>query len=67
MRDKTHMESVDRWANYVKNNSGWKKMHTAFINAQFEMALRAIEKIRKQPGGKEKLMKLYKITNEKAL
>ena len=67
MRDKTHMESVERWANYVKNNPDWKRQHTAFINAQIEMARRAIEKIRKQPGGKEKLMKLYNISNRKVL
>ena len=24
-RDKTHIEQVVRWANYVKNNPGWKK------------------------------------------
>jgi len=65
MRDKTHMEQVKRWANYVRNNPDWKKIHTEFINAQFEKAYQAIEKISKMPNGKEKIKKLYGIKNEK--
>lgn len=38
-RDKSHVEQIERWANFVKNNPGkWKKEHTAFINAQINKA-----------------------------
>lgn len=34
-RNKFHIEQLERWANFVKNNPNkWKKEHTAFINAQ---------------------------------
>lgn len=40
MRDKTHIEQVERWAEFVKNNprAVWKPAVDNFINAQFEMA-----------------------------
>ncbi len=63
-RDKTHMESVERWAEYVRNNQDWRKHHNDFINAQYEMAYRAIEKIAKTLNGREKIKKLYGIQNE---
>lgn len=64
MGDKTHMDSVERWANYVKNNPDWKKIYTEFIDAKFEKAYAAIERILKTPNGKIK--KIYNTKNEKA-
>ena len=59
MRDKTHMEHVERWARYVKEHpSEWKKAHTAFINAVYEKAQQALERLAQQPGGKEKIAQL---------
>lgn len=63
MRDKSHEKHLEDWANYVKNNSDWKKIHTKFINAQFEKANDFIKRLIKQKGGKEKLIKLYGIKN----
>ena len=65
MRDKTHMQSVERWAVYVKENPGWKKIHTEFIDSQFEKAYSAIERILKTPNGREKIRKIYGIKNAK--
>lgn len=65
MRDKTHMEFVERWADYVKNNSDWKKIHTEFINSQFKMHDDFIKRLLKEKGGKEKIIKIYKIKNIK--
>ena len=66
MRDKSHMESVERWANFVKNNPDkWKKYHTEFINAQYGMAQDFIKRLAKQPNGKEKIRKIYGINNPK--
>jgi len=45
------MEAVEKWALFVKNNpDNWKKIHTEFINAQFEKAYKAIDKILKEKG-----------------
>lgn len=37
-RDKTHMESVERWAEFVRTHprSEWKPVIDAFINAVYE-------------------------------
>ena len=65
MRDRTHQEHLEQWAEYVKNNPDWKKHHTEFINAQFDKAYQFIERIKKQKGGKEKIVQLYGIKNKK--
>ena len=51
MRDKTHIEQVERWAEFVRNNprKEWKPAVDEFINAQFEMA----EKFHKNLEGTE--------------
>lgn len=61
---KEHLESVRRWANFVKANpKKWKKIHTGFINALFNKHYTFLKKLLKDPNGKEKIIKLYKITN----
>ena len=60
MRDKTHDEFIEKWAKFVKTNPKWRKIHTKFINAQFEMHKQAMKKI-----SKEKIIKIYKINNLK--
>ena len=64
MRDKTHIESVEKWAAYVRTHPDWKKIHTQFVNAQLQKAYDAMHKIAKQPNGKKKLKELYGIQNE---
>ena len=65
MRDKTHDESVERWAEHIKKNPDWKKIHSQFINSQFEKAYSAIKKLSQSKEGREKIKKLYNIKNEK--
>lgn len=61
MRDKTHLQSVEHWAQFVKNNpSKWKKIHTEFIDSQFLKHEEFIKRLLDTKGGKEKLAKLYK-------
>ena len=61
---KEHMEQVERWAHFVKNNPDkWKKIHNQFINDQFEKHRRFVKRILKEKGGFEKLVKLYDIKN----
>ncbi len=57
---KEHLEQVERWAHFVKNNpTKWKKIHTQFIDAIFDKHEQFRKKLLKTPGGKEKLEKLY--------
>jgi hypothetical protein len=64
MRDKTHLEQIKRWAEYVKDNSDWKKKHTEFINAQFEISSRFYKKLAETPEGREKVKELKKTQDE---
>jgi hypothetical protein len=64
MRDKTHDDFIERWVNFMKNNPNkWKKIHTEFINSQFEMHERFLINLLKEKNGKEKIIDLYGIKN----
>ena len=63
MRDSSHSDQIERWARYVKSHPDWKKIHTSFIDAQFEKASSFIEKLAQTKEGQEKLVLLYKIKN----
>ena len=65
MRDKRHAEHIEQWARFVRGGNGWKKVHTEFIDAQFQKAHAFIRRLAKQNGGKEKIIKLYDIKNIK--
>ncbi|MEK6959623.1 MAG: hypothetical protein AABX47_00480 [Nanoarchaeota archaeon] len=65
--DKQRLDQIERWADYVLTNPDWKKHHTEFIDAQFDMARKFWARILSQPGGKKRLRKIYGIENEKAL
>ena len=63
---KDHLEQVERWAHFVKDNPyKWKKIHTEFINSLFKKHYSFREKLLQTPNGKEKLQKLYSIKNKK--
>ncbi len=57
MRSQSHNEFIEKWANFVRQNplGVWKPQHTAFINAQFQMAERFYTQL-----DKEKLEKIKK-------
>jgi hypothetical protein len=63
MRDKTHMEQVEKWAFYVRANPDWKNKHTQFINSLYGKASKFIHALAKQKNGKDKIIKLYGIKN----
>lgn len=65
MRDKTHEDFIERWAEFVKNNSDWKRHQTEFINAQYDKYLRFIKDLSKTKEGQEKIVELYNIKNLK--
>ena len=64
---KDRMKRIEDWANYVRSSNGeWKIFHTEFINAQYHKVYAFIDRLAKQPGGKEKIIELYGIKNPKA-
>lgn len=62
MRDKTHMEQVVRWAEYVRNASReeWKGKLRLFLDAQIIMARRFYKNLEKTESGREILERLKK-------
>ena len=49
------MESVEKWAFFVKNNpKKWKKIHTEFINSQFKKSDDFIKRLLNQKDGIKK-------------
>lgn len=61
-----HLEQVERWANFVKENpKKWRNEHNEFINALFENHYLFMERLLKTSRGKEKIIKLYNIKNKK--
>ncbi len=66
MSRESHMEQVERWAKFVKENPDkWRAEHSRFINAVFDNHYKFIKNLLKTPGGKEKIEKLYNIKNKK--
>lgn len=63
LKDKSHQEHLEKWAHFVRTNPEWKNIHTQFINAQITMAQDFIIRLSRQPGGKEKIIRLYNIKN----
>jgi len=59
-RDKTHMESVEKWANFVKNHhrDEWKPIIDTFINAVYEKADDFYKRLGKTEEGRKILKRL---------
>ena len=59
MRDKSHEEQIERWAEFVKNNpTKWRSKAKPFIDGQILMARRFFNKLAETPEGREKILKL---------
>ena len=59
-----HNDFIERWAKFMKENPDkWKKIHTEFIDAQFEKANNVIKELSKTKQGREKIIKVYNIKN----
>jgi len=59
-RDKTHMEFVERWANFVRNNPRrkWKPRLNEIVDSQFEKTWEFYKNLEKTEKGKEILKRL---------
>jgi len=57
MRDKTHSEFIERWAEFIKSKpqSEWRPKFNEFIDAQFEIAKRFRENMEKTEEGRKAL------------
>ncbi len=59
-------DEIDRWVRYMKDHPNtWKKVHTQFIDAQFEKSRAFVRRLLQEPNGKEKVLRMYNIRNEK--
>ena len=64
VRDPTHVDHIERWAAYMRAHpTEWKRIHTAFIDAQFAKHREVLERLRKLPDGRERIIALYRIGN----
>ena len=65
--DPQRLERIDQWEEFMKTHPDWKKIHSQFINAQFDMAERFWNRMLAEPEGKERLRELYNIKNKRAV
>ncbi|MBS3136431.1 hypothetical protein J4401_05730 [Candidatus Woesearchaeota archaeon] len=57
-------EEIDRWIKFMKEHpKEWKKIHSQFINAQFDKSHMFIERLSKTESGRKKIIAAYKIRN----
>ena len=59
MRDKSHIEQVERWAEFVRENPNqWKCKLKPFIDSQIMIARRFYKKLSESDEGKEIIQRL---------
>lgn len=60
MRDKTHNEQIERWADYVRETPKevWKLKFNEFIDSQFDMADKFRAKLKTSERGREILKEM---------
>ncbi len=63
---KNHDDFIQRWVTFMeKHPQQWKKIHTEFVNSQFENHASFLKRLLKEPTGKETIVALYGIQNVK--
>lgn len=64
MRDKTHIEEIERWANFVRENPGkWKAKLKPFLDAQILISRRFYKKLLETEEGRKKLRELRRMNS----
>jgi hypothetical protein len=60
MRNKTHIEQVERWAEFIRDKplEEWKPKFNEFIDAQFEIAKRFRDNMEKTEEGRQALKRV---------
>jgi len=65
VRDPSHIKHIDTWATFVREHPlEWKKIHTEFINAQYQKATEFMKRLEQEPGGKEKVRKMLELRRQ---
>jgi len=62
---KTEFDHVAYWADYVKKNSNWKKIHCDFVDSQLKNRRRVMKELLARKNGKHLVVKLLCISNIK--
>lgn len=67
MRDKTHTEFINRWADFIKDKpqEEWRPRFNDFIDSQFDMARRFRENMEKTEEGREILKRIIEERKKK--
>lgn len=60
---KGHAGHIEQWAEYVKTHRDWKKIHTAFINGEFEKYNVWLKRLLEMPGSRSMIIEMYSIKN----
>jgi len=60
MRNKTHAEFIDRWANFIKDKpqEEWRPRFNEFIDSQFDMAKQFRDNMNKTEEGRQALKRV---------
>lgn len=60
MRDKIHMQTVEQWAEFVRNNprDKWKPVIDSFVNAVYDKSSDFYNRLEKTEEGREILKRL---------
>jgi len=61
MRDKSHAEQIERWAEYVRTHDDWKEKLKLFLDSQIITARRFYKKLAETPEGREKIRLIKRI------
>jgi len=61
MRDKSHAEQIERWAEYVRTHDDWKEKIKLFLDSQIIIARRFYKKLAETPEGREKIKLIREI------
>ena len=61
MRDKSHLDQVERWALFVRENPNWKKELKKFLDAQLIMARRVYLELEKTEEGRKRIRLLKRL------
>lgn len=61
---KNHIDFIQRWVHFMEEHPHqWKKVHTRFVNSQFETHGAFLKKLLEEPDGKDTILALYGIKN----
>ncbi len=63
---KNHDDFIQRWVAFMeKHPQQWKKIHTKFVNSQFEKHTSFLKRMLQEPNGRETIIALYGIQNSR--